>query len=54
MKENLIVPEQHFGRADFFFFFFWGGGADQDMDDDDGDDDEGVEMANVVDEVFED
>ena len=28
------------------------GGADQDMDNADGDDDDGVEMTNMVDEVF--
>ena len=30
------------------------GDADQDKDEDDGDNDEGVEMTNMVDEVFED
>ena len=30
------------------------GDADRDRDNDDGDDDEGVEMTNMVDEVFED
>ena len=48
--ENLIIPEQ---LIDILCEQNVEGDADQDRDTDDGDDDEGVEMPNIVDEVFE-
>ena len=51
VKGNLIVPEQ---IIDILCEQNVEGDADQDRDDyDDDDDDEGVEMTNMVDEVFE-
>ena len=50
VKGNLIVPEQ---LIDILCEQNVEGDADQDSDDD-GDGDEGVEMTNMVDEVFED
>ena len=49
MKENLLVPEQLINILDEPNVE---GGADQDRNN--GNDDEGVEMTNMVDEVFED
>ena len=53
VKGNLIVPEQ---LIDILCEQNVEGDADQNRDDydDDDDDDEGVEMTNMVDEVFED
>ena len=52
VKGNLIVPEQ---LIDILCEQNVEGDADQDRDDDDdNDDDEGVEVTNMVDEVFED
>ena len=49
VKGNLILPEQ---LIDILCEQNVEGDADQDRDDDD--DDQGVEMTNMVDEVFED
>ena len=52
VKGNLIVPEL---LTDILCEQNVKGDADQDRDNNDGDDDdEGVEMTNMVDEVFED
>ena len=51
MKGNLIIPEQLINISCEQNVEV---NADQDSDNDDGDDNEGVEMTNMVDEVFED
>ena len=48
---NLIIPEQ---LINMLCEQNVEGDADQDRDNDVGDEDEGVEMTNMVDEVFED
>ena len=51
LKGDLIVPEQF---INILCEQNVEGDADQDRDDDDGGDDDGVEMTNMLDEVFED
>ena len=51
VKGNLIIPGQ---LIDILCEQNVEGDAYQDRDNDDGDDDEGVEMTNMVDEVFKD